>query len=317
MMGVAVAHRFIGQERLGFASGTRSASSLDGLSGMLGWDEIAALLGGIHSNAKGEAAWPPLAMFKALLLSIWYDLSDVKLAEALDDRASFRRFCGFSGTEPTPERTAFVRFRKALIAHGLDRLLFETVTAQLKSKAITVKTGTLVDATIIASASEDDGDARWVKHKGKPAVHGFKAHVGADAETALVEEIAVTSANINDGRAGPDALPDNPGEVFADSAYRGNHFCDAVRAKGGVPRIVATGMWGRDEAETLQKLKDWNQPIYRVRGRIEKIFGTWKRSYGLRRMRWRGIAKAAAQVHLTAIAYNLKRTLSIVTAAAA
>ena len=306
-----MAHRFIGQERLGFATETRSASSLDGLAGMLDWDEIAALLGGIHANAKGEAAWPPLAMFRALLLSVWYDLSDVKLAEALDDRASFRRFCGFSGSEATPERTAFVRFRKALIAHGLDRLLFETVTAQLKSKAITVKTGTLVDATIIASASVEDGDARWVKHKGKPAVHGFKAHVGADADTALVEEIAVTSANINDGRAGPDALPDNPGEVFADSAYRGSHFRDAVRAKGGVPRIVATGMWGSDEAETLQKLKDWNQPIHRVRGRIEKIFGTWKRSYGLRRMRWRGMAKAACQIHLTAIAYNLKRTLNI------
>ena len=307
-----MAHRFIGQERLGFASDARPASSLDGLAGMLDWNEIAALLGGIHSNAKGEAAWPPLAMFKALLLSIWYDLSDVKLAEALDDRASFRRFCGFSGTEATPERTAFVRFRKALIAHGLDRLLFERVTAQLKAKAITVKTGTLVDATIIASASEEDRDARWVKHKGKPAVHGFKAHVGADADTALVEEIAVTSANINDGRAGPDALPDNPGEVFADSAYRGSHFRDAVRAKGGVPRIVATGMWGRDEQATLQKLKDWNQPIHRIRGRIEKIFGTWKRSYGLRRMRWRGIAKAACQIHLTAIAYNLKRTLNIV-----
>lgn len=306
-----MAHRSIGQERLGFASEARSASSLDGLSGVLDWDEIAALLGGIHSNAKGEAAWPPLAIFKALLLSIWYDLSDVKLAEALDDRASFRRFCGFSGTEPTPERTAFVRFRKALIAQGLDRLLFKTVTAQLKAKAITVKAGTLVDATIIASASEEDGDARWVKHKGKRAVHGFKAHVGADADTALVEEIAVTSANINDGRAGPDALPDNPGEVFADSAYRGSHFRDAIRAKGGIPRIVATGMWGRDEQATLQKLKDWNQPIHRVRGRIEKIFGTWKRSYGLRRMRWRGIAKAGCQIHLTAIAYNLKRTLNI------
>ena len=307
-----MAHRFIGQERLGFAAAARSASWLDGLAGMLDWNAITALLGGIHSNAKGEAAWPPLALFRALLLSIWYDLSDVKLAEALDDRASFRRFCGFSGTEATPERTAFVRFRKALVAQGLDRLLFETVTAQLKAKAITVKTGTLVDATIIASASEEDGDARWVKHKGKPAVHGFKAHVGADADTALVEEIAVTSANINDGRAGPDALPDNPGEVFADSAYRGSHFRDAVRAKGGVPRIVATGMWGRDEQATLQKLKDWNQPIHRIRGRIEKNFGTWKRSYGLRRMRWRGIAKAACQIHLTAIAYNLKRTLNIV-----
>jgi transposase, IS5 family len=58
---------------------------------------------------------------------------------------------------------------------------------QLRSKAVTVKTGTLIDATIIASASEDDDDdARWVKHKKKPAVHGFKAHVGADADTALV-----------------------------------------------------------------------------------------------------------------------------------
>lgn len=40
-----------------------------------------------------------------MLLAIWYDLSDVKLAEALDDRASFRRFCGFSRSEATPERS--------------------------------------------------------------------------------------------------------------------------------------------------------------------------------------------------------------------
>lgn len=273
-------------------------------------------------DESGDDRWLPLAMFKARLLSIWYDLSDVKLAEALDDRASFRRFCGFSGSEATPERNAFVRFHKELVAHALDRELFTTVTAQLTAKAVTIKTGTLVDATIISSASEGGDDARWVKHKpvlsevkgGKPAVHGFKAHVGADADTALIEQVSVTSANVNDGRAGPAALPDNPGEVFADSAYRGNHFRDAVRAKGGIPRIVATGMWGRDEKETLRKLKDWNQPIHRVRGRIEKIFGTWKRSYGLRRMRWRGLAKAAVQVHLTAIAYNLKRTLNILAA---
>jgi IS5 family transposase len=71
-------------------------------------------------------------------------------------------------------------------------------------------------------------------------------------------------------------------------------------------------MWGLDEKETLARLAAFNAPIHRVRGRIEKIFGTWKRSYRLRRMRWLGIAKAAAQVHLTAIAYNLKRTLSII-----
>lgn len=306
-----MARRRIGQEQFGFAVYRGQNSSLDELAKLIDWMPVDQALGVISCSAKGEPAWPPKALFKAMLLSVWYDLSDVKLAEALDDRASFRRFCGFSASEPTPERTAFVRFRKSLVAHGLDKTLFEQITRQLTARAIKVKTGTLVDATIIASASEDDGEGHWVKHKGKPAVHGFKAHVGADADTALVEEIAITPANINDGRAGPDALPDNPGAVFADSAYRGDHFGDAVRARGGSPRIVATGMWGRDEAETLERLADWNQPIHRIRGRIEKIFGTWKRSYGLRRMRWRGLAKAAVQVRLTAIAYNMKRSLNI------
>ena len=51
-------------------------------------------------------------MFEILLIAVWHNLSDVKLAEALDDRASFRHSCGFAGHEPTPERTSFVRFRK-------------------------------------------------------------------------------------------------------------------------------------------------------------------------------------------------------------
>lgn len=306
-----MARRSIGQERLDFGAAARSPTALEELSGLIDWSEIDGLLANIHAAAKGEAAWPPLAMVKALLLSVWYDLSDVKLAEALDDRASFRRFCGFSKTEATPERTAFVRFRRALVDNGLDQRLFALVTAQLKAQAVTIKAGTIVDATIIASASKDDGEARWVKHKNKKAVHGFKAHVGADADTALIEEVFVTPANVNDGKAGPEALPDDPGDTFADSAYRGRSFSDAVKAKGGCARVVATGMWGSDEKETKKRLRDWNRPIHQVRARIEKIFGTAKRSYGLRRMRWRGLAKAALQVRLTAIAYNLKRTLNI------
>ena len=310
-----MSRRRIGQERFGFAANSSKQSSLDELTKLIDWTPIDRSLEVISCAARGEPAWPPRSLFKAMLLSIWYDMSDVKLAEALDDRASFRRFCGFSLSEPTPERTAFVRFRKALVVHGLDKILFAAITGQLKTKAIQVKTGTLVDATIIASASENDGEGHWVKHKGKPAVHGFKAHVGADADTALVEEIAVTSANVNDGKAGPDALPDNPGDVYADSAYRGDHFGKAVIAKGGRPRVIATGMWGRDETEVRARLDAWNQPIHRIRGRIEKIFGTWKRSYGLRRMRWRGLANAGVQIRLTAIAYNMQRGLKIIAAA--
>ena len=308
--------RRIGQESFAFGSSEAGrCCSLDDLRGLIDWSVIEQLLENVSCSAKGEPAWPPLALFRAMLLAVWYDLSDVKLAEALDDRASFRRYCGFSGTEATPERTAFVRFRKALIAQNLDKALFAEIAVQLKAKAVRVKTGTLIDATIIASASEGDDEARWVKHKGRPAVHGFKAHVGADADTALVEEIAITPANVNDGKAGPQALPDEPGAVFADSAYRGKTFSDAVRARGGSLRVAATGMWGRDEAETLARLEAWNRPIHRIRGRIEKIFGTWKRSYGLRRMRWRGLAKAGLQIRFTAVAYNIKRCSRILAAA--
>jgi IS5 family transposase len=124
----------------------------------------------------------------------------------------------------------------------LDKSLFEEIAGQLKARAMKVKTGTLVDATIIVSASKEDDEGHWVKHKGKPAVHSFKAHVGVGADTALVEEVAITPASVDDGRAGPAALPDDPGEVFADSAYRGSHYRDAVHAKGGEPRVVAIAM---------------------------------------------------------------------------
>jgi IS5 family transposase len=306
-----MARRRIGQEELLARAEPRSGGSLQRLAAMIDWTPVDRCLADISASVRGERGWPPMALFRALLLATWHDLSDVRLAEALDDRASFRRFCGFAAHEPTPERTAFVRFRRELVRRELDKALFEEVTGQLRAKAVTVKTGTLIDATLIASASHADGEAAWAGHQRRKAVHGFKAHVGADADTALVESLTVTPGNVHDGRAGGAALPENPGEVFADSAYRGEVFGSAVRARGGTPRIVATGMWGGPGDDTERKLRRWNYAIQRVRCRIEKIFGTWKRSYGLRRMRWRGLAKAGLQVRITAIAYNLRRAVTL------
>jgi IS5 family transposase len=114
-------HWLSNQRRL---CGALASLTLDALVSLIDWRTVAVLLDPLYPASKGEPAWPPLAMFKALLLSIWYDLSDVKLAEALDDRASFRRFCGFSANEETPERTAFVRFRRLLARINLnDRFL--------------------------------------------------------------------------------------------------------------------------------------------------------------------------------------------------
>jgi IS5 family transposase len=305
-----MARRTIGQERFLFVAGGKT-SELDALSELINWHEADTLMAPISDAAKGERGWPPLCLLKALLLARWYDLSDVKLAEALDDRASFRRFCGLSRNEATPEQTAFVRFRGSLARLDLGERLFEVITAQLCAQQVSVKQGTLVDATIIASASKDDDEARWIKHRNRKAVHGYKAHVACDEDTALIERVKVTPANINDGKAGCDVIPDDPGDVYADSAYRGSRFRDAVETRGGRARVVATHVWAREEDDAAAKLRAINGPIHKVRGRIEKIFGTCKQHYGLRRIIYRGIAKATLQVMLTAIAYNLKRGLNL------
>ena len=179
------------------------------------------------------------------------------------------------------------------------------------ARHVTVKQGTLVDATIIASASKHDGEARWIKHKNKQAVHGYKAHVACDETTDLVDKAGVTPANVNDGKAGCDVVPDDPGDVYADSAYRGQRFGQAVADRGGRARVVATHVWARSDEDAPLKLKAHNGPIHKVRGRIEKIFGTWKRSWGLREVPHIGLAKAALHVLLTAMAWNLKRGLSL------
>ena len=301
-----MAHRRIGQERLGLGNETTYGTALDEMSALIDWAEIERHLAGIYAAAKGEPAWPPLALFRALLLAIWYDLSDPKLAEALADRASFRRFCGFAASEPTPERTAFVRFRAELVRLGLDRSLFEAITRQLDCRGVTIRTGTLVDATLIASASiRRDGEARWAGHRRRKPVHGYKAHVATDQEAALIRGVEVSTANVHDASELEAVLPAEPGDVYGDSAFSGSRSERVIAARGGRPLTVQTGTWGGPAA--LERLREHNGAVQQVRVRIEKVFGTCKRSYGLRRMRWLGLAKAGLQVRLTAIAYNLRR----------
>ena len=312
-----MARRRIGQNQLALhGTASRGSMSLDAVAALMDWAELDRLLAGISASAKGEQGWPPLALFRALLLATWHDLSDVRLADALDDRASFRRFCGFAAFEPTPERTAFVRFRAELVRRGLDRILFTAVTSQLAARGVVVRTGTLVDATLIPSASmKRDEEARWAGHRRRRPVHGYKAHVATDQEAGLIRGVEITTANVHDAAELEAILPDAPGPTYGDSAYQGSRPERIIRARGGIPRVVHTSTWGGPDA--LKRLLEHNAHVRRVRCRIEKVFGTCKRSYGLRRMRWLGLAKAGLQVRLAAMAYNLRRSLGLLMAKAA
>ncbi len=249
-------------------------------------------------------------MFKAFLLAMWYNLSGAALAEALSDRISFRRFCGFSRDEATPERTAFVRFRTKLHASGLDRILFEAITRDLEKKGVAVRKGTLIDATIIGSASKGDEEAAWVKHRTRAPAHGYKAHIAADKDTGMIRAVATTPANESDVSIAPSIIPDEPGEVYAGKAYDALFVEKAIEAKGGTSKVMRKGhRW-----LAAERLEAHNRPLRPIRARAEKIFGTWKRSYHFRVMRWMGLAKARLQVHLAAVAYNIKRFWRLKTA---
>ncbi len=78
--------------------------------------------------------------------------------------------------------------------------------------------------------------------------------------------------------------------MYGDSAFASARSDRLILARGGTLFIVQTGVWGGPDA--LTRLKAHNAAVRKVRCRIEKVFGTCKRSYGLRRMRWPGLAKA-------------------------
>jgi IS5 family transposase len=301
--------RRIGQEVMGFARAERR-TVLDELAEAIDWAPLDARLAAISPPGPGEPGWPPLALLKALLLGFWYDLSDVKLAEALEDRASFRRFCGFAANEATPERTAFVRFRRELVRLRLEKPLFGEVVRQLDARGLTVRTGALVDATVIRAASRDDGQAGWKAYGPDAPVKGYKAHVATDEAGGIVRRVVVTAANVHDAEGGAGLVGRHPGRVWADSAYDSGRFKARIRRGGGTAMIVRRIHKGSRSAWNGAK-RAWNATIHPVRCRIEKVFGTSKRSYGLDRARYMGRPRVSLQVHLTFIAYNLRRAITL------
>jgi IS5 family transposase len=100
-------------------------------------------------------------LLKCLLLQQWYRLSDPRLEEALADRLSFRRFVGLALADPVPDHSTLSRFRSELVRRRLSARLLAELSRQLEARGLMVKTGTLIDASLVGA------DCRRPK-KGKP-----------------------------------------------------------------------------------------------------------------------------------------------------
>jgi IS5 family transposase len=93
----------------------KALTELDDVHALINWLPLEAQLNGIHSKARGEKAWPPLMMFKALLLQSLHTLSDQQLEKQLGRDLLFRRFVGLDIAENAPDHSPLWSFRQKLI----------------------------------------------------------------------------------------------------------------------------------------------------------------------------------------------------------
>lgn len=312
---------------------------LERLSALVKWYRFEKLLARVREETSlGRPAYPPLVMFKALLLQSLYGLSDKELEEALLDRLSFKRFVGLALDAQVPDHSTLCRYRNLLIEAGLLERLFGELDRQLDAAGLILRRGTMLDATVIetnaarppmggngdldATAFDDemetsserlrpsDPDARFTRRKGTAgSSYGYKAHVGVDQGSGLIRKVITTPANVNDTVVADDLICGDERAVLADSAYHTHARERLLKQRGIKPRLMRRA--NKHQRELPPRLARLNHLIARRRAAVETTFATLKRRMGLSVIRYRGLAKAAAQVLIAAMTFNMCRWVTL------
>lgn len=222
---------------------------LERIAGLLDWERIEVVLRKVRPGVQGRPPYEALAMFKALLVQQWYGLSDPGMEEALLDRVSFRHFCGFALDAATPDETTLCRFRNELQQAGLGEALFEEVLGQLDRAGFVVRTGTLIDASLVRSSgrtppsgssepgvesrSAHDPDANWTRAgKDRRLFFGYKAHLAVDRGSGLIRARKLTGAKTYESEVADELVLGDEQAVYADKAYEKRARRESLRGRG-------------------------------------------------------------------------------------
>jgi IS5 family transposase len=264
-----------------------------------------ALLAAIepHYPSSGRRGRPPVAlatMLRIYFLQQWYALSDPAMEEALYEIESMRRFAGLElADDALPDETTILKFRHLLEQHGLTAQMMNLINDTLEQRGLLLKGGTMVDATIIHAAPSTknkdktrDPEMHQSK-KGNQWYFGMKIHVGADADCGLVHTVSVTSANAPDGSQLPHLLREDDKAVFGDKAYANNQIKRQAREAGV---FWGVSLKGTTQHPLTEANKRFNRKMSSIRARVEHVFRVIKRQFGYTKVRYKGIAKNAAQV---------------------
>jgi transposase, IS5 family len=291
---------------------------LERIAALVEWGPFERLLGAVYAAPVGRPSYGPVVLLKCLLLQQWYRLSDPGLEEALSDRLSFRRFVGLALADPVPDHSTLSRFRSELVRRGLSEPLLAELNRQLDAKGLVVKTGTLIDASLVEAdcrrprqgepvEARSDQDASWTAMKDEP-LFGYKMHLAVDQSSGLVRQAILTPANVSDKTPFLDLVQGDEQAVYADKGYDGWWYRQELAERGIEDGIMAASYWRRP-LDAVGRAR--NRAIAPLRAPIERSFGVLKRWYGYRRVRYRSLVRNALQLQLLALALNLRRALAL------
>lgn len=288
---------------------TRRERFLAEMEAVIPWARLVALIEPHYPKAgNGRQPIGLERMLRIYFLQQWFNLSDPAAEDAIYDSESMRRFAGVElGDDVIPDETTILRFRHLLEAHHLTAALFAEMRSLLEEKRLLLKSGTIVDATIIAapSSTKNATEARDPEmkqtRKGKQWYFGMKLHVGTDPR-GVVHDLTVTDAATADITQLPELLHGAERDLYGDQAYWKEEDRQAWTLSGGRYRVNRRGT-KQHPLTDHQKAINRTRSARRARG--EHAFHVVKRLWGFMKVRYRGLAKNLARAYTMVALANL------------
>lgn len=300
---------------------TRADRFLEEMNEVVPWTDLAEVVTP-HYQVAGTGR--PKTEIELLLrlhcLQLWYNLSDPGLEDAVHDRLSFQRFLGLDPLQQrVPDETTVLHFRRLLESHGLAERIFAKVNEGLAARGLLLKGGTIVDATILSAPSSTknrDGkrDPEMSSTQKNGDWHfGMKAHIGVDTEHGLVHTVKTTTASVHDSQVFTELTHGEETVIAGDSAYANQMLKANCRQAGLVYLIHDKGTRAKPLSS---RQRHRNRQKSSLRSKVEFPFRVIKRLWGHAGVRYRGLKKNTARLHLLFALSNLYQVRRVLLTAA-
>jgi IS5 family transposase len=279
---------------------TRRERFLTEMDRVVPWAGVLGLIEPHYPKAgNGTQPMPMGTMLRIYFMQQWFNLSDPAMEDALYDSESMRRFAGIELVDDAvPDESTILRFRHLLEQHQLTERIFGLVRGLLEQKRLLLKSGTIVDATIIEAppSTKNEAKARDPEMKQGKKGHnwhfGMKAHVGTDKH-GLVHTLVTTHAGASEFNQLPQLLHGEERELYGDQAYWSEMHRVAAKERGVRYRVNRRPNPGRPLTEYQRRL---NRLRSATRARCEHAFHVVKTLWGFTKVRYRGLAKNTARL---------------------